>query len=298
MRTGRRVRLFFMAPALVALGVMAVYPAIFALGSSLVRWRLTRPDLGITFVGLDNYLRALDPSGPFLAAIARTLVFTLTVVTIEVVLGVAFALLLYRSAGRRSWAVVIIALPMMLTPVAIAYMWRYMFDSSNGVINFVLGSAGLGEPIWLQSVDPPWLSFVAVILVDVWQWTPFIFLLALAGLSGISDDLLDAARIDGAGGPALVRHLLVPLILPTLAVAVLIRAIGAFKEFDKVFILTGGGPGSTTELVSYRVYVTGLQQFDMGQTGAMGVLLLLVSVGLARVFVILAGYAAGGRKVA
>ena len=220
--------------------------------------------------------------------------FVVAAVGVECGLGLGLALLMNRAFRGRALIVALITLPMMLTPVAVAYMWRYMYDARDGVINFVLSSFGLGQPVWLQSVNPPWLSLLAILMVDVWQWTPFVFLLILAGLAGVPGDLVDAARVDGAGFWNTARHVLVPLVTPTLLVAALIRGMAAFKEFDKVYILTAGGPGSSTELVSYRVFVTGLQQFDFGMTGAEAVMLSLIAVGLALVFLTLSRRALAG----
>lgn len=280
----RKLRLLFLVPALAATLLTAIYPAAFAAFASLSRWRLTRPDLGIRFAGLDNFTEALDGAGPFVGALLRTLFFVGAAVAIELSLGLGLALLLNRAFRGRALLVSLLTLPMMLTPVAIAYMWRYMYDARLGVINFVVSSLGGGHPVWLQSIDPPWLSLAAILIVDVWQWTPFIFLLALAALASVPADLVDAARVDGASEIQTARLVLIPWITPTLLVGALIRGLGAFKEFDKIYILTAGGPGSSTELVSYRVFVSGLQQFDFGQTGVMAVVLTLTALILAWVF--------------
>lgn len=290
MRTSS-LRALFLLPALVAMFFTALVPVGFAVYASVSRWLYARPDLPVKYVGLDNYTQLLDFGSPFAGALVRTLAFVVLAVGSECTLGLGLALILNRAFKGKALIVALLALPMMLTPVAIAYMWRYMYDAEAGIINFVLSDVGLGHPVWLQSVDPPWLSFAAILITDIWQWTPFVLLLALAGLASVPADLIDAARVDGASERQVTRHILLPLVAPTMLVAALLRGMGAFKEFDKIYILTGGGPGSTTELVSYRVFVDGLQQFNFGQTGVMAVLLGLIALVLARVFLSLSNRA-------
>ncbi|MFT3872630.1 MAG: sugar ABC transporter permease [Nocardioides sp.] len=252
--------------------------------TSVLNWRFNRPDLGISFAGTDNFTQQLDSAGTFVPALIRSLVFVGITVSVETILGVLIALLLYRDFKMKAAVVAVLALPMMLTPVAVAYIWRYMFDADGGIINALLESVGIAGPVWLQSVDPPWLSFASVMIVDVWQWTPFMMLLALANLAAIPEEVIEAARIDGAGTWQLIRRIILPLMTPGLLVAVLLRSMTAFKEFDKIFIMTGGGPGSSTELVSYRIYVDGLREFDFGAVGVSGLLITIIALMFASTF--------------
>jgi multiple sugar transport system permease protein len=283
----RSIRFAFLVPALVALLLTALYPLGFSAVTSFLNWQLTRPDLGITAAGLSNYQEAFTGVGEtFVSSLVRTVVFVVLAVCIEGALGLALALFLNRAFRMRGMLIALLSLPMMLTPVAVAYMWKYMYDAHAGVINVAVSALGGGHPVWLQSVNPPWLSFAAVVIVDVWQWTPFMMLLFLAGLAGVPPELAEAASCDGASRFQIARHVLIPVIRPTIVVAALIRGLTAFKEFDKIFIMTGGGPGTSTELASYHIYVDALQQFNFGETGVMSLTLSLAAIALAGAFLL------------
>jgi len=273
----RLLRNAFLMPVLLAMAITSFYPIVLSILSSLVKWRLTRPDLGVRFAGLGNYSRVIE-DGYLTGAMGRTLVFLVIAVTIEMSLGIGLGLLLNRDFHGKSAVVAVLTLPMMLTPVALSYMWKYMLNSEQGIVNYFFSIFGWGAPVWLQSVRPMWLSFMTIVIVDVWQWTPFVFLLVLAGLATVPQELTEAATVDGASTWQVNLHIVIPAIRPTLLVAALLRCIGCLKEFDKIFILTKGGPGTVTELLSYRVFITGLQQFDMGQAGVMATVMLLVTL--------------------
>nr|WP_300151421.1 sugar ABC transporter permease [Propionicimonas sp.] len=284
-RRRTRVAWIFLVPALLALLFTAIYPVGFAGVTSFLNWKLTRQDLGITFAGLSNYVNAFSAGGEsLLPALGRTIVFVVVTVAAETALGLGLALLLYNRKRSRGGLIALLSLPMMLTPVAVAYIWRYMYSADNGVINWAISLFGGTGPVWLQSVDPPWLTFAAVIVVDVWQWTPFMMLLCIAGLTSVPVELVEAAATDGASSFQIMWRILLPLIRPVVLIAVLIRGINAFKEFDKIFIMTGGGPGTSTELVSYRMYVDALQRFDFGMAGVTGITLTFFTVLLAAGF--------------
>jgi multiple sugar transport system permease protein len=281
-----RAKYLFLLPALVALALTAVYPLVFAIITSFLNWNLTS-DRGVKWAGFAEFKQAFEYAG-FGGSLVRTIVFVIVAVVIEVGLGVCLALLLNRAFRMRGIVVALLSLPMMLTPVALAYMWKYMYDADVGVIDAVLQAVGLGRPVWLQSVNPPWLTFAAMVQVDVWEWTPFVTLLCLAALSGIPRDIIEATALDGASWRRLYWDILIPLIRPTIVVAALIRTITAFKEFDQIFIMTKGGPGSSTTLVSYDIFVTGFQYFNMGETGVMGITLFALTALLAVAFLFFA----------
>ena len=143
---------------------------------------------------------------------------------------------------------------------------------------------GIQGPVWLQSIHPPWLSLAVIMIVDVWEWTPFMMLLCLAGLASVPDEIIESAKIDGASRLQMVRRIYVPMVQRTLAIAALVRGIAAFKEFDKVYILTSGGPGASTELVSFHMFEEALQYFNFGETGVMAVILTVVTFAFVGVF--------------
>ena len=177
------------------------------------------------------------------------------------------------------------ALPMLLPPIAVSFTWRMLFDFNRGPINFFLEGIGLGPVAWLAGQRSAPLSLV---LVDVWQWTPFITLAALAALESLPTELYEAARVDGATAWTLLRDITFPLVRPYLVAVVLLRAIDAFKIFDTVYILTGGGPGTATEVLSFYAYNAGFKTFNLGFTAtvawAMVILMTVIFVVYVRVF--------------
>lgn len=258
-----RLAWWLMAPALVLLAVMAVAPLAITLWESFFQHDLRLPWLGRPFVGFDNYREAAsDPR--FLQALAHTAGFTAVSVTIELVLGLVLALALDALLRFRGLARVLVLLPWALPTVVAALVWRFMFEGSN----------------WLAG---PYTSWVPIVLGDVWKTTPFVALLLLAGLQGVDRSLDEAARLDGASAWQRFVHITLPLLKPALVVAFVFRALDAFRVFDLVFVLTGGGPGTATEVVSLYAFTSLLQNLRFGYGSALAVMVFLAGFALALV---------------
>jgi multiple sugar transport system permease protein len=211
-------------------------------------------------------------------ALAQTLIYAGGALVAEFVLGLVLALLLDSQIRARNLFRALLLTPIMLPPVVVGVIWRLMFNPSFGVINGTLASLGIDTSrlTWLAS---PKLALVSVILVDVWQWTPFMFLIMLAGLQAIPQEPYEAAMIDGASAWQMFRHITLPLLKPAILVALLLRTIDLLRIFDQVFILTQGGPGFATETVSLYIYKTAFRFFDLGYAAALSlVLLVLVNI--------------------
>ncbi len=264
----------FMAPAALVMILALFYPILYMVWGSFRDWDPSQ-SLGETdFVGLGNYARLLvDPA--FHESFRVTLIFAAAVVSVEMVLGVGLALLLDRNIRGMSVLRTLFILPMMIAPVVVGLVWRYMFHQTYGTFNRALDAVGLPTVDWLG--QNPLLS---VIIADIWQWTPFIFILSLAALQSLPRSALEAARIDGATGWQQVIHIKLPLMAPVLIVTMLLRLIDAFKVLEVILVLTGGGPGLSTEILALRIARTAREFRDLGEAAAMSNLLLMLLMAL------------------
>ena len=266
----------FLAPALIVLAVALLYPVGYMVWASFLNWNPSQRIGDAEFVGLANYAKLLgDPA--FRESFWVTIRFAAIVVTVEMVLGVGLALLLDRNIRGMSVLRTIFILPMMIAPIVVGLMWRYMYHPTVGIINRTLKSLGFDGIPWLS--DGSW-AFAAVVISDVWQWTPFIFILSLAALQSLPQSALEAARIDGATGWQQIIHIKLPLMVPVLIVTALLRLIDAFKVLEVVLVLTNGGPGLSTEILSLRISRTASEFRELGTAAAMSNLLLLLLMGL------------------
>lgn len=258
------------APALIVLAVVAAYPIVFAIYLSTRRKILVfREDESI---GLENY-RFLFEDGRFWSSLGNTAYFTLVAVTLELCLGVAFALLLHRAVPGQRLLRASVLVPWAIPSVVSAKLWAWLFDAQHGLVTralamvLPLGDADiLATPVWAMH---------AAIAVDVWKTTPFIALLALAGLKSIPEDVYRAAAIDGASAARLVFRIEIPMLRSTLVVAALLRALDAFRVFDAIYALTEGGPANTTETVSIYAYKTLMRSGDFGYGSTLAIATLI-----------------------
>lgn len=265
----RWYRHMLLSPPLLFFAAFAVFPLLFTLYVSLSNWSIT----GVhSFTGLTNYA-AIFGSRTFRQSFLNTLGFVLITVLLQYVGGLILALLVYRSTRGQGALRLIFLVPMMFTPVLVGFVWKTLFDPSYGPINNVLTSIGLPDIPWLSERLP---ATAAVIIADVWQWTPFMFLILFAGLRSLPTGPLEAAVVDGATSWRLFWDHLMPMLLPASMTAILLRSIEAFKLFDVVYLLTGGGPGVDTATVTLSAYFTGIRTGDLGAAAAMTLVLLAV----------------------
>ncbi len=273
MRLSKRHYLILLGPTLLILVAMLAFPTGYVLLVSLRDFKLTDPTAGNPFVGLENY-RTLLSDQAFFAALWKSVVFTVASVALSFVVGMAVALLLNRrdvsGAGLARTAILV---PLILTPLVIGATYRFMLERDNGIINEILALVGLERIPFLASST--W-AMISVILVDAWQWTPFAVLVLLAGLESLPVEPFEAARMDGASKWGEFWNITLPLLAPVIAVVLLIRTMDAFREFDKIFIMTGGGPGTATQTLPIFLYRAGFQDFNMGFSAATGVVMLII----------------------
>lgn len=270
---GRRRRdgWLLVAPTLVAVLALGVFPLLYSLLLSFRRWDLQVP--GQPFVGLANYGTALA-DGRVWASLQNTLLITVVGVGLEFVFGLGLALVLVDELRGKRLIIPLLMLPVMMVPVVVALTWRLLWDAQNGPVNFFL-SAVTG-----RDVDIAWLShkgtaMVAIIVTELWQWTPFMFLVLLAGLTAVNPELYDAAALDGAGWWRTLRDITLPALSAVIAVSLLFRALDAFKAFDLIYLFTQGGPGTSTETISWYIYQLGLKFFRMGYASAVSYLVVI-----------------------
>ncbi len=223
-----------------------------------------------------------DPN--FYNSLRVTVIFVGAAVGIEFVLGFILALLINRefSGGRVISAFLVT--PMMMTPVVAGLMWRMFYHPEFGVLNYVLHVFRVGDKP-LEWIADPNLALWSILIVDIWQWTPFVFLIMLSGLRALPKEPFESAVVDGASSWQMFRYITVPLLQPAIVVAVLIRCIDAFRIFDKVFVLTMGGPGSTTEVLSLYTYLTGFRYLSTGYAAALSYILLIIIVVISTFFI-------------
>lgn len=271
----------FVGPALAVLLLMVAYPSISLLYYSTLRFSMLRPAQGSKFVGLDNYVRLLTDD-----AIWQRFVFTgqfvIATVMVQFILGIVVAAAFQRDFRGRDALFTVAMLPMMLCPIIIGFLWRYIFNSEWGVANYLVTLLGFGKIDWL---GVPGNALWAVVIADAWMWTPFVILLATAAFRGIPADINEAAEIDGASPFFRFTRVTLPMSAPILLIALLLRLIDAFKQSDLFFAMTGGGPGSSTETAAFQLGKIAFSHFYTGYASAFAVILLVIVIGLSMIFV-------------
>lgn len=276
-----------LAPLLLFLALLVAYPLFQMVGMAFSTAMPASGGFEWRFTGLENF-RTMLSDALFAAAMKNVVLFVAAATAIELVLGTALALLVERARWMSGVARNVLIWPVIVTPVAISATFWLILNPQFGLLNHLLPAVGLPPQTWLAS--PTW-ALPTLVLVDVWHWTPVVFLLVLAGLAGIDRNLYDAARVDGAGGLRVFTAITLPLLAPTLLGAAMIRGVLGFKVFDEIYLLTSGGPGTSTEVISSNIQRVFFQQFDMGYGAFLGLVVLLALV------VLLSAFGAGRRLV-
>ena len=262
-----------LAPLLVFVAFIAIYPLFFSFRISLFKYRLTDPNQTQTFLGLANYARALaDPV--VLQSLRVTLVYVAGTVVFEILFGLALALLLSSEMRLMRTIRATLLIPMALPPLVVGLVWKSLYNADFGVIPFYLKQVGVNVgrgPL----AELKW-AMPAVILIDVWQWTPLLMVIFLAGLKSLPVEPYEAAYVDGASRWQSFLYITLSLLRPTMLVALLLRTMQSFKVFDTIYATTAGGPGSVTTVLNFHIYTVGMTFFDMGYAAALANILLVV----------------------
>ncbi len=270
----------FVIPALVVVLAIIVFPWLFTIWMSFNEWKVGSPT---TFVGLANYVRL--PNDPrFVEAVGHTVVYTALSVLLPVILGTFAAVVFHAKFPFRGILRAIFIMPMMATPVAIALVWTMMFHPQLGVLNYLLSLVGIGPQLW---VFHPATVIPSLVLVETWQWTPLVMLIVLGGIAALPTEPYESAQIDGAGIWQMFRYITLPLILPFVFIAAMIRTIDAVKSFDIIFAITQGGPGSASETINVYLYSVAFVYYDLGYGSAIAVIFFALIIVLAAVLLYL-----------
>jgi multiple sugar transport system permease protein len=266
--------LLLITPATIIIVLFAAFPLLYAINLSLRHVDLTSA-VGIgPYVGLDNFRFALNDQF-FWQAARRTVVFAIAAVSVEMVLGIAIAFLLNGLRWGQGITRSLLILPLAAAPAAVGLVWRYMYHPDFGVYNAIMSMLGLPERNWLGAVN---LAMPSVIVFDIWQWTPFVALIVLAGLQSLPKEPFEAAELDGASTWQVLRRLTFPMLTPVLTLVFVLRAIDAIRLYDAIVSLTHGGPGTATETLTYYLYRLGMKFFRLDQASAISLMFLYVTI--------------------
>ncbi len=272
MRATRFTIFVYLGPAILVMAAACLYPVLKAFQLAGYKWDMGTAVSSAQWVGWDNFAAALSNPQVW-SSLSTTLLFAAVCVSAEMVLGIALALALERQVRGMAVFRTIFILPMMIAPIAVGLAWRYMFDAQFGLINALLGVVGIAPKTWLAD---PTLAFVAIVIADIWQWTPFVFIMMLAALAGVDRSVLEAARIDGARLWHQIFLVKLPMVMHVIAITLVMRLIDAFRVLEVIYVLTFGGPGNSTEILALHVYKTAFIGQQIGVAAAVSILLLLV----------------------
>ncbi len=279
----RKIAILFVLPAALTLLAITIFPLLYELRLAFMSWELA---MGASprFVGLQNFIKILTQDARFWSSFRVTAILMVSGVAIQLSLGIGIALLLNRLGRWRSAMVPFFLLPVMIAPVVAGFQFRMIYHNQFGPLNYIIELLTFGRWEGLAWIADPKVALFSVMMTDVWQWTPFLMLIVLAGLQSISPGMYEAAEIDGASPWQSFRHITVPLISSVVIVGVLIRVMDMFKLFDIIYLVTGGGPGDVTETISFYTYIKGFKAFSLGYTAAMAFLQLIVIIVISQFF--------------
>lgn len=267
----RNLRYIFPLPALIFVVLLMIFPVAYTCYISFTDWRLTSGN-PLQFVGLESYRKILmEPR--FLDAVGRTFYFTIGAVAVEMILGTAIALILNREFHGKNALKVVLLLPLVATPVAVGIVFNLFYDPTIGFLNYVLSMLGLPQSGWVTDANT---VLPSLMLVDIWQWTPMIALIVLAGLASLSSEPYESAKVDGASPAQIFFRITLPMVMPTILTAIILRAVDALKTYDIIYAMTQGGPGYASETLNILAYKYSFEYFNLGQASAILVFLFLL----------------------
>jgi len=268
----------YITPAFIYLFVLWVFPFLYSLILSFQKWELASLDTQRRFVGLKNYIEIVkDPE--FWNGINRTLVYVCSAIGFEFVMGFAIALLVSKQLRGMGVFRRFILVPFIVAPAVVGLIWMWMYNPELGILNHFIRTLGIHDRGLIWTGDPSTAMF-SVVLADIWQWTPFVILLFVAGIVSLPSDPFDAARIDGASRWQIFKYITLPMLRPVMMVILLIRTMTAFKFIDKIFVLTHGGPASTTEVLGFYIYRVSFMHFRMGYGAALSYVMFIIVMAL------------------
>jgi multiple sugar transport system permease protein len=275
----KRERLLFILPVIIILLIFTTFPYIINVILGCFHMDLSNP-VGNRYIGLQNFINAFGDSR-FWNSISVSGIYVFVATIMELIFGVAIALLFHKLTWGRGFFQSLLLIPMVIPPVVVGLNWRMLYDANYGIINYFLNLLGLPSQAWLAQSQ---YALLAVLFVDFWQYTPFVILLTSGLLASLPEEQYEAALIDGATGWQLTWKITLPMIKNGLTVVATLRAIEAFKEFAKIYLMTNGGPGTATETLNYYVYQTGFEYFNIGYSSALAAILFAFAIGFTSLF--------------
>lgn len=270
----------FLMPTVILILILSIFPLFFSLGLSFMSWDLSRLEGGVRFIGLQNFATLFSDTR-FWNDAKNTVYFVGGAVALQYLLGLGLALLLNQEIHFRRFFRVVFLMPMMLTPAAVGYLGRMLFNESMGPINDMIKHIGLPVVPWLSNSS---MAMPSLILLDTWEWVPFITIVLLAGLQSLPLEVFESATVDGANDWQMLRYIMFPMLAPVSITVILIRALEAFKLFDIVVVMTGGGPGTATETVTMYAYTVGMRSGNLGYASAIAYSLLVMVIVFSTIF--------------
>ncbi len=292
MRTNRIVPYLFLLPAVLIIIVGLFVPLWNSIILSFYDWSFGQAWEDKRFLGFDNFVRLWNDEEAW-RSVRTTFIFGFWVVLLEMLLGIGLALLLEKPLFGSTFFRTIFVMPLMIAPIVVGLIWRYLLDARNGVVNFYLEQIGNALP-FLQNLgfvrhawlSDPNLAMFSIVISDVWQWTPFIFMIILAGLQGLPQDVIEASYIDGANWWQMTMQIKLPMMMSIIFIALLMRIIDVFRALEVIFILTNGGPGGSTRVLSLQMFQTSFQGRDFGYAATLALLLSVILIILSVVLMI------------
>lgn len=269
--------ILFVLPTVIILVIIVIFPLLYSLNVSFrnydIRLRLEK----YPFVGLENYARMFKDSR-FLNSLVNTVFMIMGELSLQFFIGLGLALLFIQEFKGKKIILPLIILPMMVTPVVVGYMGRLLFETRSGPINYMLNTVGIGSLLWHASSKT---ALLTVILIDTWQWTPFVMMILLAGLLALPNEPFESAKVDGASEWQIFKHLTLPLLKPVIILVIIMRTLDILRVFDVLYVLTMGGPGTSTENINLYSYLCGFRYFNIGYASSMAwFLAIILSIGI------------------
>jgi len=269
-KTDKNIKYFFILPVVAFILCIGIFPLLFSIYMSFSKW--IPASGGIQFIGTQNF-RDMFRDPRFIHAFWLSFIYVFSTIVLQLALGILLAMLLQKDLVGKNFFRVSYMLPMLLSPVAISYAWKMILDFNRGPMNYFLTWFGISPIEWLGKGNT---AVISLVMVDVWQWTPFMILTILASFEALPEELFEAAVVDGGTPFRIFREITLPLALPVIVTIVLLRIIDAFKVFDTVYILTGGGPGTASEMLNFYIYLKGFRAFNLGYGTAMSWVQLVI----------------------
>lgn len=272
-------RFIILTPALIIVALLTIYPIISVVYTSFYKYSYLQDTK--SFVGFKNFVRVLNNKF-FLISLKNTFEFAILSTSGELLVGLGLALLFKEKFRGRKYLLPLIIMPMLLSTMVVCATWKVLYHYDYGLFNYLLGILRLGPVHWLTHKQ---IVMKSVVLVDIWQWAPMSFLILLAGLQSIPRELYEAAKVDGATRSRLFWHITLPLLRHHVLLVILLRSIDTFRVFDKVYALTGGGPGNATETISFYIYREGFTYFHIDRASAASVIMLLIVTAISAIYI-------------